>query len=145
MIHTEIEINASPVTTRQTFLDFAALPKYHSSFFQSIAPVKAEKKSPEPGDKLLVNVNGMALTPVVEVNSPTEFTWRGTFGSTWLFTGAHSFNFLPVGEKTRLVHSEEISGLFAPVFMIFGKAKAEEGFRRFNEDLKNYVEVGKGK
>ncbi|GES61130.1 activator of Hsp90 ATPase 1 family protein [Aspergillus terreus] len=142
-MHTEIEIEAPPSVAREAFLNLAAIPTYHTEFLKQVVPQNQEKKDIEPGDRLTVIAGNMTFTPVVEVNSSTEFTWRGTLGSTWLFTGAHSFKFLPAGEgdqKTRFVHAEEFGGVLVPVFSLLSAASTEKGFQRFNEDFKKYVE-----
>ncbi|KAL4892713.1 hypothetical protein BDV59DRAFT_202460 [Aspergillus ambiguus] len=141
MVHTEIEIEAAPSVAREAFMNFAALPSYHTDFLKHIAPQNPEKASIEIGDKLNVTADIMTFSPVVEANTATEFTWRGTLGSTWVFTGAHTFKFLPAGEngqKTRFVHAEQHGGMLLPVLSLLGGiAKAEKGFQKFNEDFKN--------
>ncbi|PGH17878.1 hypothetical protein AJ79_00777 [Helicocarpus griseus UAMH5409] len=153
MIHTEIQIDAPPSVVRTAYhdllltgytLDFAAIPTYHTAFLKKIVPQNTDRKgTPEPGDNLSCTVNTMTFSPVVEVNSPTEFAWRGTLGSTVIFTGVHSFKFLAVGdsaEKTRFVHSEDFGGAFSVVFGLIGQKNTKMGFEKFNEDFKRHVE-----
>lgn len=82
------------------------------------------------------------MFPVIEVKSPTEFTWRGNLEAP-VYLPARSFKLLPVHDRIIRVHTEEIGGALPPVFMKIGKPKAEEGFRRFNKDFKNFVEIAK--
>ncbi|KAK2761246.1 hypothetical protein FQN54_001768 [Arachnomyces sp. PD_36] len=158
MIHTEIQINAPPSAVREAFLDFPSLPTYHTTFIKTITPHDPSKNGPtlSPGDKLSCLIGNMSFSTVVETNSPAEFTWRGTLGSTAFFTGAHHFKFLAVHsdgdgdgdgdcdggaeEKTRFVHGEEFGGVLAGVFGLFGREGTKRGFERINEDLKTFVE-----
>lgn len=134
----------SLLTLSTQFLDFAAIPTYHTAFLKGITPKNTDKKgAPEPGDTLSCTVNSMTFSPVVEVNSPSEFTWRGTLGCTVIFTGAHTFKYLAVdgsAEKTRFVQSENFGGALAKVFGLMGQDDTKKGFERFNEDLKRHVE-----
>ncbi|KKZ65699.1 hypothetical protein EMCG_01261 [[Emmonsia] crescens] len=144
MIYTEIQINAPPSVVREAFLDFAAIPTYHTAFFKKIAPQNTDKKgTPEPGDKLSCTIKTTTFSPVVEVNSPTEFTWRGTLGSTMILTGAHSFKYLAVSgsaEKTMFVQSEVFGGALFKVYGLLGLRNAKAEFEKFNEDFKRHVE-----
>ncbi|PGH30182.1 hypothetical protein GX50_07047 [[Emmonsia] crescens] len=144
MIHTEIQIDAPPSVVREAFLGFAAIPTYHTAYFNKIAPQNTDKKgTPEPGDMLSCTVKSVTFYPIVEVNSPIEFTWRGTFGSTMIFTGAHSFKYLAVSgnaEKTRFVHSEVFGGALSGVFELIGQRYAKAEYEKFNEDFKRHVE-----
>ncbi|KAF9888511.1 hypothetical protein FE257_008618 [Aspergillus nanangensis] len=147
VVYTEIEIEVPPAVAREAFFNFPAIPNYHTAFLTQITPKNPSKQGPpEVGDILTVTAGGMTFSPVVEVSSSEEFTWRGTLGSTWIFSGAHSFKFLPVDgstQKTRLVHSEEFQGALVPLFGLIGGGSTGKNFQKFNEDFKTYVEARK--
>ncbi|PYH42551.1 SRPBCC domain-containing protein [Aspergillus saccharolyticus JOP 1030-1] len=173
MLFTEIIIEAAPSAVRkaavpfvllqlayfdqntnpnQKFLDFAALPTYHTSFFQAITLPDGGNLSAQPGDHLTCTIDHIPYPAIVEVNEPSEFTWRGYFGWNWIFNGLHSFRFEPLaaaaseegaqerGQRTRLVHCEQLGGLLAGALALVGRQRMLAGFQRFNEDLKRYVE-----
>lgn len=124
------------------FLDFATLPKYHTSFYQSIE-IQNQGGSPGPGDRLVCTIDNIPYPAIVEVNTAGEFTWRGYFVWNWIFNGLHSFKFEPLddhGTRTRFVQCEELGGLLAGLLSLVGRQRMLAGFTRFNEDFKQHVE-----
>lgn len=63
-----------------------------------------------------------------------------------MFVGIHSFEFIPVEldgqtKKTKLIQSEEFSGILAYVFEWTGlKEKTKNGFEKLNQALKMRIE-----
>ncbi|PLB50876.1 hypothetical protein P170DRAFT_474423 [Aspergillus steynii IBT 23096] len=138
MFYTDIIIDAVPSVTRDAFLNFSALSLYHSSYYQSITlPDQAPAR---PGDKLICTIDSIPYPAIVEVNSPREFTWRGYLIWNWIFNGLHSFKFEKHGNQTRFVQCEELGGLLGGVLEAVARDRMLDGFRRFNNDFKCYVE-----
>ncbi|RDK37610.1 hypothetical protein M752DRAFT_279616 [Aspergillus phoenicis ATCC 13157] len=143
MLFTEIIINAAPSAVREAFLDFASLPTYHTSFYQSIH-LPNQHGPAKPGDSLICTVDNIPYPAIVEVNTSSEFTWRGYIFWNWLFNGLHSFKFEPLdtdSTKTRFVQCEEWGGLLGGALWLIGRRKMVTGFNNFNEDLKRHMEV----
>ncbi|SCU82540.1 LANO_0B06634g1_1 [Lachancea nothofagi CBS 11611] len=142
-ITASIDINASPEKVRQTFLDFAKYPDW-SSFITSVKPRDQHGQPINPGDVLEISLlmpgssSATVMKPTVLENLESKFSWKGVLGFGFVFTGAHSFNFIAVeaGTKTKVVQEEHFSGfLRAPLLWALG-AKTEEGFNSFNQALK---------
>ncbi|KKK23471.1 hypothetical protein ARAM_003975 [Aspergillus rambellii] len=99
------EIAAPPATVRAKLLDFKSIPTYSpNGFIRSITPV-ADKLPPslEAGDQLkcVVGYGKMKFTSSVLENSPSKFSWSGSFLG--IFIGEHMFRFEEVpGDKTGL-------------------------------------------
>lgn len=117
-ISTEIEINCAPSQVRATLLDFDNHPHWNP-FFKSIRVLRGNSSDIKPGDQLevVMQSNGggspMTFKPTVLRNDAEGFEWKGNLWSDWLFAGKHSFTFIDLdgGHKTRLVQSEQFTGL----------------------------------
>ncbi|KAJ5157200.1 uncharacterized protein N7482_008300 [Penicillium canariense] len=146
MIDTKIIINAPPAVVRKAFLNFAALPIYHTRFIDSIVSLSQDTQNAfTPGDKIRITLSAGTFTASVEANSPTEFAWCGTLGSNWVFHGTHSFKFLPASETeetTLFVQTEVFGGVLSLLEKVTDGSHMAEKFQSFNEDLKRYVEGG---
>jgi hypothetical protein len=106
------------------------------------------------GDKVKVGLTGASgFTGVVETNTPTHFAWTGSIPL--LFTGTHTFSFLPSATTeggTTFTQEEVFSGALGPTLMGEGWVGRQAGFREktrkgwegFDGDLKGVCEgVGK--
>ncbi|GKZ24648.1 hypothetical protein AbraIFM66951_011918 [Aspergillus brasiliensis] len=145
MIFTEIIIDAASSAVRQAFLNFATLPTYHTSFFQSIHLRNHDDGPAKPGDPLICTVHNIPFPTIVEVNTASVFSWRGYIIWNWMFNGLYSFQFEPLdtdGTKTRFVQWEELGGLLGGALWLFGRRKVVAGFNNFNGDLKRHIEKG---
>jgi hypothetical protein len=133
-IHTETTIAADTATVWSVLSDVAGYPAWNP-YHERVAGELI------PGRKLVVDIskpNGDSLTikpRVIRVEPGRELTWGG--GITGVFRGEHRFVLEPVDGGTRLIHSEEFTGLavrFAHLDSI------QEGYELMNAALRTYVE-----
>ncbi|OKL60851.1 hypothetical protein UA08_03205 [Talaromyces atroroseus] len=140
-ISTQIEISASPATVRSAFLDFARVKKCTG---WSIG-VKGSNQQPAEltkGDRLRVDLGGLAFSPNVLHNEPELFIWDGNIPG--IISGKHHFYFSPSETNpggTTFIQKEDFTGiltLFWP--RASTKAWSNEKWNAFNEALKKEVE-----
>lgn len=140
-ISTSIIINAPVEKVHKIFLDFPNYDKW-TSFIKSIKP----KSSLEPGNQLEVEL-GLSegsvtkMTPVLLQNTDNVFQWCGTLGHKFVFQGSHKFEFESIeGNKTKVIQSEEFSGVLKTPLLWYVKDDTVKGFDSFNEALKKESE-----
>ena len=93
------------------------------------------------GQRLAVRFhNGMTMRPTVtEVREGRVLEWFGKLLFGGLFDGRHRFELIPEGGSTRLVQSEQFSGMLVPLVKKL-LADTEREFERLNLALKKRVE-----
>jgi hypothetical protein len=138
-IHTEMEINASPLEVWDILTDFEQYP-YWNPFIK-----KAEGKI-QPGEQLTVHIEppgGRAMTfrPEVLAAEPgKELRWKGKLMLPGLFDGEHIFLIEPLGlDKVRFIQKEQFGGVLVPL-MSDALEKTEKGFAAMNAALKMRAE-----
>ncbi|XDG04368.1 hypothetical protein ABKA04_003983 [Annulohypoxylon sp. FPYF3050] len=142
-ISTEIEIQAPPATVRSVFLDFPRWPQWHKGWtVEPVDPSKAPLQL-EAGDRLRVNMHGMAFHPTVKENSADSFQWEGAL--TGIIVGRHKFNFEPSKKNpggTTLVQVEDFEGILTFLFKQGSSSslKTIRNWDSFNADLKREIE-----
>ncbi|KAI9719966.1 MAG: hypothetical protein M1828_006004 [Chrysothrix sp. TS-e1954] len=151
-VKTQIDIAASPAEVRKTqsdifayaqFFDFEKYEAWAKKHLIGVAVTSGDKTDLKPGDKLKVSLTGISFPATVVVNTPEEFQWCGSIP--YIFTGYHSFRFLPSEETpghTTLVQQEEFSGMLS--FLVgptwSGGKETTANFEGFNGELKARVE-----
>lgn len=77
---------------------------------------------------------------VISVRPGQTFEWLGHVGVKGIFDGRHRFDVVPRDGGTRMVHSEEFTGVLVPALsaMLDGRTKA--GFEAMNAAIKDRVE-----
>jgi hypothetical protein len=135
-IETEILIQAKASDVWRALMDFASYETWNP-FMSSI------DGKPLVGERLVVRFRkGFTFKPIVtERNDAHTFEWLGKLFFGGLFDGRHRFELVDAGEQTKLVHSEEFSGVLVP---FLGKMldETKQDFASFNEALKARVEGG---
>ena len=132
-IHTSIEIDASAETVWSVLTEFGAYPEWN--------PYTRIEGEARVGERLRVSPGpdaGRAPTfrPRVLVADGRELRWLGHLYVSGLFDGEHSFVIEELEEgRSRLVQSEEFSGLLAGPIMRFVGEDTETNFRGVNEAL----------
>ncbi|KAK9376509.1 uncharacterized protein V1513DRAFT_438888 [Lipomyces chichibuensis] len=147
-VTTDITISAPPSKVRAVFLDFPAHSQW-DPFMVSIAVHKPPGAAPDPGTQLKVKLkleSGMTsvMYPTVVENSQEMFRWKGKLMFDLLFSGEHSFEFLPFTAddgtvQTRFVQAETFGGVLVPIFGGILK-QTEKGFKLLDNALKERVE-----
>ena len=126
-ISNEIEIDASPEKV------WEQLTADHGEWNPFIERIEGRFA---PGERLEVKFrNGPTMRPVVtEVQPGRVLEWMGSVGVQAIFDGRHRFELTETSSGTRLVQSEQFSGILVP---LLGRllANAERNFSEMNEAL----------
>lgn len=137
-ISTSVDIHATPERVWAVLTDFGAYATWNPFIREGSGQATV-------GSTLTLRMfprNGRPMTfrPTVLTAEPgRSLRWRGRFVVPGLFDGIHAFELTPSDGGTRLVQSEDFTGLLVP---FLGKmiARTEESFRDLNEALKRHVE-----
>ncbi|KAL8769421.1 MAG: hypothetical protein Q9209_004649 [Squamulea sp. 1 TL-2023] len=127
------------IGVRSEFLDFAAIPTWHTGFITTLNLIpkhsitqnakdgelegghantlgrNIQKRTPQEGDTITGLMGGVHFTASVVESSPTALTWTGP-PFYHLFRGIHTFRFTPsktTAGATTFEQEESFSGLFA--------------------------------
>lgn len=138
LISTEIDVNAPPDAVWAVLADFSAYPAWNH-FLPAVHGQAAcgaflwIRTRPERGLPLLFPARVTAVEP------PRRLCWRG--GLPGLFLGEHTFQLHELSaDRTRLVQSENFTGVLAPVMLATLNRDVDKGYARMNADLKRLVE-----
>ena len=134
---TETTIDAPPDEVWKHLTDFERHDEWSEHFKLRGRPVVGEPARVE--FRLFGRAAGSAVV-IERVEQGRELRWHG--GPKGLVTGSHYFILQPLdaGQRTRLRHGENFSGLLAPLVWAFLKAQLGPSYAGFNEDLKQRVE-----
>src|SRR5262245_58729064 len=85
----------------------------------------------------------MDLTATIEEARPdTLLTWRGHVVAPWLFEGYRRFEIEPVAPgQVRVTHTEDVHGLFAPLFSLVLGSRVQSSHNALNTALKARAEA----
>jgi hypothetical protein len=142
-ISAEIEIGAPPDAVWAQLSDLAGYPSWNP-FIPSAVGTLA------PGERLALRLQppgGRALTikpTVTEVVPGSVLEWLGHLGVPGLFDGRHRFELTPTLQGTRLVQSEEFSGVLVRPLRGFLDGGTLTGFRAMNDALRERVLAERG-
>lgn len=134
---TETTIDAPPDAVWKHLTDFERHDEWSEHFKLRGRPVVGEPGRVE--FRLFGRAAGSAVV-IEQVEQGRELRWHG--GPKGLVTGSHYFILQPLdaGQRTRLRHGEDFSGLLAPLVWAFLKAQLGPSYAGFNKDLKQRVE-----
>jgi len=142
-LHSEIEIDATPETVWEVLLDFASYPQWNTY----IPSIEGEANE---GSQLRVRIEppvgkGATFKPTVtEVKTGRRFEWLGRLGFKGVFDGRHRFEIEAVSGGTRLVQSEEFTGVLVPLLAKSLDRGTVAGFEAMNQALKERAESRNG-
>lgn len=138
-IKTEVEIAATPETVWNELTDLGS--------FSTWNPFMVEASGdPVTGSRLEVRMQppgGSAMTfrpTVTESTAPMRFEWLGSLLVRGLFDGRHRFELEGVGSGTRLIQSEQFTGILVPLLRKSLETRTRAGFESMNSALKEQVE-----
>jgi hypothetical protein len=133
-IRTEVVIQAPAQAVWAVLTDFASHPAW-DPFLTRIEGTAAV------GQRLAVRFhNGTTFRPTVtQVEEGRVLEWFGKLLFGGLFDGRHRFELIAEGDATRLVQSEQFSGILVPLVKKV-LADTERQFERLNLALKKRVE-----
>jgi hypothetical protein len=133
-IRSEIVIQAPPEAVWAALTDFPS----HASWDPFLTRIEG---TAAVGERLSVRFhNGMTMRPTItEVREGSVLEWFGKLFFGGLFDGRHRFELFSEGGSTRLVQSEQFSGMLVPLVKKI-LADTERQFERLNVALKRRVE-----
>lgn len=137
LIRTEIDIDAPPAMVWDVLTDVAAYGEWNPH----VRSVRGDLRVGESLD-ILVRRAGtrdrwMSVT-VTSLAPAKTLEWVGRVGGPWLFEGRHTLTLEPLdGDRTHLVNSERLSGLFVPLVVT---SAPERDYEAMNRALKARVE-----
>lgn len=137
-ISTSIDIQAAPERVWAVLTDFGAYSGWNPFIREGSGQAIV-------GSTLTLRMfpkNGKPMTfrPTVLTAEPgRSLCWKGRLIVPGVFDGIHEFELTPAGTGTRLVQSEDFSGILVP---FLGKMikDTEDDFRALNEALKKHLE-----
>ena len=134
-ISTSININADVKTVWKTFTQFDQYPEWNS-FIKSI------KGNVAVGEKINIEIDGMKFSPrVLAFDQEKELTWLGSASLKGIFDGRHSFKFQEnANGTTDFLHEEHFRGILVPFMKKKLQTEIVDGFKRWNETLKEKSE-----
>ena len=140
---TDVEIDATPADVWEVLVDLDAYETWNPFIVEGAGIVgegeKLQMRMSRPGGK------AMTFKPTVTVVDLTaRFEWLGHVAFPGLFDGRHCFELIGKDTKTTVVHSEEFSGILAPMILKVLDEKTRSGFEAMNAALKKRVEARVG-
>lgn len=140
LLTTEVRIDASPQEVWDQLVDLGSYRDWNPFMVTAAGTVSA-------GEVLVVEMQppekrAMSFKPtLIEVTPAARLHWLGSLVTPGLFDGRHRFELEATGTGTRLVHSEEFSGLLVPVLWASLDTSTRAGFEAMNLALKQRVEM----
>lgn len=134
-ISTSIQINADLTTVWNTFTQFDDYPNWNSF-------IKSVKGNVREGAKINTEIDGAKFKPrVLSFKEEKELVWIGKPLVPGVFEGKHSFRFEGNTDgTTTFYHEEHFFGIMVPFMKKYLRGKATEGFKHWNETLKEKSE-----
>lgn len=134
-IHSEININATPMDVWEVLIDFERYPSWNP-FIQKISGHKALNSRLS----ILIHLpDGMKMTfkpKIIQYIENTELRWKGKLLINGLFHGEHYF-LIRMNEDytTHFIQGERFSGLLTDFFLHKTIARSKRGIRMMNKAL----------
>lgn len=134
-ISTSIQIDAPPAAVWAVLTDTAAYPQWNTFIRRwegELALGARQHVRIEPTEE-----NGQTFRPrIIELAPGRELAWLGRVGLPGVLDGRHRFVVEPLGEgRSRLVHSEVLSGALVPLFRRMLTVDTPAAFSRMNVEL----------
>ena len=141
LLHTEIQIEASPETVWSILIDFEKYPEWNPF----IISIKGNLQKGKMLETLMSPPNGKEMTfkPIIRsVVENSEFSWLGRFLFPGIFDGEHIFTLSKNENGCLLVQKEKFSGLLVPFLWKSLDQDTRAGFELMNQALKARAEKG---
>ncbi|GAA1612790.1 hypothetical protein GCM10009789_78800 [Kribbella sancticallisti] len=135
VLHTEIEIDASPEQVWQVLADRDAYPTWNPFMVSSTGELTVGSTI----TNVLKDTNGKEteFTPeLLAVEPGKELRWIGRIGFGGIFDGEHSFRIEPLeGGRSRLIQEEKFKGIAVPFTVGMLNKTIKPQFEAMNEAL----------
>lgn len=140
-IRTEVDITAAPERVWAVLTDFSGYEDWNPFI------VKASGDATFRGQLAIEISSGerstMSFKPTVtESKEGKALEWLGSLGVRGIFDGRHRFELTETLEGTKLVQSEEFTGVLAPLVLRLTGDVTRANFEEMNAALKSRVESG---
>lgn len=141
-LRTEIEIDATPAAVWAELTDLPAFAEWNPF-------ITSAEGAPVVGERLRLRMEppgGRAMTfrpAVTEVTPHRVLEWLGRLSVPGLFDGRHRFELAPTRTGTRLIHSEQFTGVLVPFLRRSLDRSTRAGFEAMNEALARRVAVAR--
>ena len=139
-IVTEVEIDAPLQDVWAELVDLPGFSEWNPFMTRAAGDV-------EVGSRLEIRMEppgGSAMTfkpHVTDVAHAARLEWLGSLGVGGLFDGRHQFDLVPTADGTRLIQSEDFTGLLVPLLKKSLDTKTRAGFVAMNHALKRRAEA----
>jgi hypothetical protein len=139
-LRTSVDIDAPPSVVWDVLVDLDAWADWNPFIVSSSGSVavgeRLTNRMEPPGGR------GMTFKPVVtEVEDQRVFEWLGHLGVPGIFDGRHRFELSEQGGRTRLEHTEELSGILVPLMRKSLDGPTLKGFEVMNAALRDRAEA----
>jgi hypothetical protein len=139
VLHTELEIDATPDEVWHTLTDRAAYPDWNPFIVSS----KGELEVGRTITNVLKDTNGeeTEFTPeLLAVDPGKELRWIGKIGFGGIFDGEHSFRLEPLPNgRTRLIQEERFNGIAVPFTTHMLNTTIKPQFHAMNQALATHT------
>ena len=138
-IVTDVEIEASPQVVWDELTNFASFAGWNPFMVEASGTATL-------GSRLTVRMHppgGSVMTfkpTVTQAKAPERFEWLGSVMVRGLFDGRHRFELQGTESGTRLIQSEQFTGLLVPFLRKSLETNTRAGFEAMNDALKERVE-----
>ena len=135
VLHTEIEIDATPEQVWQVLADRDAYPDWNPFIVSSTGELKVGNTI----TNVLRDTNGKDMTfspKLLAVEPGRELRWIGKIGFGGIFDGEHSYRIEPLkGGRSRLIQEEKFNGIAVPFTVGMLNDTIKPQFNAMNEAL----------
>jgi hypothetical protein len=135
VLHTEIEVNATPDVVWKVLTDREAYPSWNPFIVSSTGELKVGSTI----SNVLRDTTGKETTftpELLAVEPGRELRWIGKVGFGGIFDGEHAFRIEPLdGGRARLIQEEKFRGVAVPFMTGWLRDKIEPQFTAMNQAL----------
>jgi hypothetical protein len=135
VLHTEIEIDATPEQVWQVLADREAYPEWNPFLVSSTGELKVGARI----TNVLKDTNGKETTfspELLAVEPGKELRWIGKIGFGGIFDGEHSFRIEPLdGGRSKLIQEERFNGVAVPFTVGMLNDTIKPQFQAMNQAL----------
>jgi hypothetical protein len=133
---TTFEVNAPATRVWHILTDFSSYPEWNPQI--STASGRIEEGASISLRLALPGRPAMDVSAVIERAQPNQLlTWRGHIVAPWFFEGFRKFAIQAIGSgRVNVTHTEDIHGLFAPMFTIVMGGAVTTSHQALNEALR---------
>lgn len=138
-LETRIDIDTTPERVWAVLTDLESYQQWNPFIVSAAGEVTVGAKlrnRMQPPD-----ARAVSFTPTVTVaDGPRKLEWLGRLGVPGIFDGRHRFELEPTSTGTRLIQSEDFTGVMVRPMLGYLDGKTVRGFEAMNQALKARAE-----